>query len=714
MLKATIDFETYSEAGYTWTGEKWQGSGISLTGSEAYSAHPSTEITRLSYCIPGYPIFGWNAGDPPPGMLLSWIRKGGLVEAHNAEFEAAIWANVAVKKLGWPPLPIEQIRCSAAKCRKYGLPGKLELAASILGSFAKLDNSAMRLICRPWTPTKKRPEHRYTRLRYPELWEKQALYCDGDVRAEIGISEILPDLDGIDLAAWQAEFRLNRRGVEIDIPLCIAGVKLAELEAERGNQEIAKLTDGTVSSFTETAKITKFCGLPNLQKETVAETLKDPFEDPKILRLLEIRQELSGGSVTKYKALINWANGSRLRNAYIWHGTHPGRHTGTGPQPANFPRGENLEIKECKGCGGFLGRHLTMCPRCGSEVVIKVDWNPKAAEQAISELKTFDPLTITNLWGPIVPLLGSCLRGAFISAPGYDLISSDYTAIQAVILAALAGEQWRLEVFRTHGQIYLASAAAITGRPIEEYLDYAKREGHHHPIRRLGKVAELASGFKGWINSWKVFGADKFIDSDEEIKRNILAWREASPFIVHLWYSFEDCAISAVLRPGETFEYSGIRFQKINEALIITTRAGRNLWYRSPELRTTDKYIPKYRHWPDYPGPRDTLSLSYQGYNSNPQLGPVGWLRRDTWDGKLTENIVMATEVDIANERKLALEKAGYFPVLETYDEITTEVPEGFGSVEEQERIMTDFSETYRDWPIKAAGGWRGKRFRKG
>jgi DNA polymerase len=727
-MKAKIDFETYSEAGYVVTiegkvqsvrGPGKQG-GISVVGACAYANHPSTEITRLSYLIPGHPLYGWNPGDPPPVLLFEWIASGGLVEAHNAEFESFVWDAVAVRKLGWPSVPLGQWRCSQAQCRKHGLPGKLELASKILGSRPKDmgGNAVMMKLCRPWAPTKKRPEYRFTCERFPDLWDRQALYCDGDVLAEHDLSRYLPELTGADLASWAYEFRMNHRGAAIDTRLCRAAIELFEEEAKRANLEIANRTGGAVSAFSEREKILTWLGgkLPNLTKETIDLALEsNGILNDNEKRVLKLRQVVAGGSVTKYSALLNWTdpNSGRLRGAYIWHGTHPGRHTGTGPQPANLPRGDEIPVTQCSKCRTYQGPN-NQCSHCLGPVS-PVDWGITSMEQAITDIKALPYDEFVGRWGLATPVLSSCLRGAFVAAPGCELISSDYTAIQAVVLAALAGEEWRLEVFRTHGQIYLASASAITGEPIESYLEYKKKNGHHHPMRRLGKVAELASGFQGWINSWKVFGADKFLN-DDEIKDGILRWRDKSPYIVHLWYRFEDCAISAVMRPGEIFEYTGVKFYVRDNVLIIQLRSGRELWYRSPKVhQETRKYLPSRRIWPDYAGPRDYYGFSYEGYNSDASKGPIGWLRRPSWGGKFTENIVMGHEVDIMLDRKLALEKAGYPGILETYDEITTEVTEGFGSIEELERIMTsDLPVWCKDWPIKAAGGWRGSRFRKG
>ena len=229
-------------------------------------------------------------------------------------------------------------------------------------------------------------------------------------------------------------------------------------------------------------------------------------------------------------------------------------------------------------------------------------------------------------------------------------------------------------------------------------------------MRKLGKTAELASGFQGWIGAWKAFGADKFF-SDEEIKKSILSWRAASPKIVEFWggqikdwyphcYGLEGAAIQAVLYPGTKFEYRGISYQVKNDTLFCQLLSGRYLTYHKPILRSSDRK-------------QDTYSLSYEGWNTNPKNGAIGWIRMDTYGGKLTENVVQATARDILAHAIVNLERNNYPVVLHVHDEIVAEVPENFGSVEEFESIMGLMPPWAADWPIKAKGGWRGKRYAK-
>jgi DNA polymerase len=274
-----------------------------------------------------------------------------------------------------------------------------------------------------------------------------------------------------------------------------------------------------------------------------------------------------------------------------------------------------------------------------------------------------------------------------------------------------------MNVFRDHGKIYEMSASKISGVPFKEILEHKRRTGEHHELRKkIGKISELASGYGGWVGAWKAFGADKFM-GDDEIKRNILKWREESPMIEEFWggqvrktpgrwefkheyYGVEGMAICAVLEPGRVFSYRCITFQVHGDVLYIGLPSGRYLSYHKPRL--TVAYDRRAKDMQIY-------NLSYMGISDTPKQ----WVRLDTYGGKLVENITQAVARDILKHAMLQLNKAGYAIVLHVHDEITVEVPEGWGSIEEVEKIMSTMPQWCADWPVKAKGGWRGKRFRK-
>jgi len=377
-------------------------------------------------------------------------------------------------------------------------------------------------------------------------------------------------------------------------------------------------------------------------------------------------------------------------------------------------------VRRCdptSGCGKHFGPHLDNCPWCqaSAEFSESSEWCIEAVEDTLLVIASRNLPWVEHYFGDAIASVSGCLRGLFSAAPGCDFICSDYSAIEAVVLAMLAGEQWRIDVFRTHGKIYEMSAAKISGIPFEEMMATAgytdlnapkwwevKQTGDHHPLRKkIGKVAELASGYQGGYGAWLAFGADKHL-GETEIRDSIKAWRQASPAIVKFWYGLEDAAVAAVQNPGHCYEYHGITYGVKDDVLYCQLLSGRNLSYHQPRLH------------PDVtPWGKQVLKLTYMGWNSDYKKGPMGWIRLDTYGGKLCENTVQATARDILTYALKNVERAGYAVALHVHDEIVSEVMEGTGSVEEFERIMATMPPWAADWPIRASGGWRGKRYRK-
>lgn len=235
-------------------------------------------------------------------------------------------------------------------------------------------------------------------------------------------------------------------------------------------------------------------------------------------------------------------------------------------------------------------------------------------------------------------------------------------------------------------------------------MAYKDTTGQHHPLRKkIGKYAELASGFGGGLGAWKKFGADEYL-TDDEIQHNVQIWREQSPRVVALWHGLEDAAHAAMRHVGQVYTYAGISYWVQDDVLYCRLLSGRPLAYIRPELR------PGKTPWGS-----DTMVLSFEGVMT-PKVGYSGggqWMRLDTWYGQLVENVVQATARDLLAYAMPRLEAAGYPIVLHVHDEIVAEVPEGTGSIEEFEQIMGAPPPWAADWPIKATGGWRGIRYRK-
>ena len=731
-ILADMDFETYSEAGLAWnpTARRWgpppgtaNKRSISAVGAARYAEHHSTEVLCLKYDLKdGRGRRMWTPCMPDPQDLFDHISAGGLIEAWNVGFERHIWEKVCVPRLGWPPIPRRQYRCAMAKSRAYGLPGSLSAAAAVTNSIEQKDKDGTRLLNKfstPRNPTKNDGRLRIRPQDDPADAERLYAYCEQDIVAEAVMSSGTPDLEGEELEYWLADQEINARGVQIDVASVRNCIAVIHATHNRYDHEMSALTGGVVSAASEIERLKGWIGaqgllMPSMDEEAVEAALKRDDLNPLARRALEIRSLVGSASVKKLFAMnLQVCADGRLRDLFSYHATRTGRATGNGPQPTNLPN-HGPAVRHCGCCKRHYGLTKLLCPWCGADPTLngtEVEWNPQAVEDCLYAMNTRSLAIVELYFDEAMAALSGCLRGMFVAREGYDLICSDYSAIEAVVLAELAGEGWRQDVFRTHGKIYEMSASKITGVPFEEFAEHRKRTGQHHPMRKkVGKVAELASGYQGWIGAWKAFGADEFF-SDDEIKDAILAWRAASPSIVEFWggqsrnwkpelFGIEGCVVNAILHPGQTFQHRGISYVMIGDALICRLLSGRPLTYHRPRLTESSRR-------------RGEWSISYEGWNTNPKNGRVGWIRMYTWGGRLVENIVQATARDLQRFAILNQEKAGYPIVLHVYDENVAEVPEGWGSVEEFERLMSLTPDWAAGWPVKAAGGWRGKRYRK-
>lgn len=721
---ADMDFETYSEAGYNFDPvlNKWISvantapHGLGAVGAAVYSEHPSTEVLSLSYNLKdGIGPRLWIPGMPPPYDLFNHILQGGLVEAANSGFEYFIWLNVCHKRMGWPALSHLQLRDTLAKARAHSLPGALGKIAKVLEVKDQKIDEGKRLLdkfSKPRNPTKNDARTRIRPTDPDALVDGNALYTYnlGDIKAESAVSACIPDLSDYELKLWLLDQKINFRGVHIDKEAVDACLEIVRQATEKYTAELIALTGGYVQTAGEIKKITEWVGgrgvhVPGMTADDVETLLARPNLPGDVKRVLEIRASLGAASVKKlYSISRRLCSDNRIRDILSYCGAdRTGRWAGRGPQPQNLPN-SGPSVRRCdriNGCGHYSGDFRgTACPWCSAPewALAPEDWSIDAVEDAITVIKYRRLDLVERVFGDAIAAVSGCLRGMFTAAPGKDFICSDYSAIEAVVLAALAGEEWRLEVFRTHGKIYEMSASKITGIPFEDFAKHKKETGQHHPMRKkVGKVAELASGYQGGLGAWKNFGADEFM-SDEEIKANIKKWRDESPMIVKFWYGLEEAAVAAIQNPGQCFEFRGLKFGCKDDVLYIQLLSGRKLSYHQPRLH------------PDVtPWGKTVLKITYMGMDSVTKQ----WVRLDTYGGKLCENAVQATARDILAHALLLADEAGYDPVLHIHDEMVSEVDEGWGTVEEFERIMATLPHWCKDWPIKAAGGWRGKRYRK-
>ena len=696
---AHLDFETYSSAGFYLKNNKNLKSGLSLTGVFRYAEHESTEILCFSYCIGHDPskISFWKNGDLFPEDLKHYIENGGKIASWNSYFEFVIWQLVGVKKHSFPVhLKIENMVCILASARAYGLPGSLDLAGVVLNIDSKKDMIGKRLLkkfCMPRTPTKKDPSTRHFMKDYPIEAEQFKVYNIRDVEAEMEVASKIPLLKGLQREFWLRDQIINLRGVAVDIEFIESAITIFEKYLEKNSERFKELT-GIDSVYAISQFVAwlnqRGCKAKSLSKANL-EDLLESTRCPAIKEALSIRKNSASASVKKLYAMRERISShGRLHELFIYHGARTGRASGSAVQPQNLPS-FGPKMSYCEPCDKYFNESKIICPYCDALCSpIRKAWNADAAKQAIQVLKTQDIEKVTDLMGDPLKIISGCLRGAFV---GQNMICSDYSAIEAVVLAKLAKEQWRTDVFNTHGKIYEMSASKISGIDFEEILAYKKQKKEHHPIRKLGKVAELASGYGGGVGAWLRFGANEFLETEHEIQNAINAWRQASPNIVKFWKEAEYNFSKAIVYPDTRFDVNGLGFfyDSFKNLSWIELLSGRKLYYHAPCL--------------------EGKSIYFYGFNSNPLYGKRGWVKMNTYGGRLVENIVQATSFDILANAIVNLELEGYQVVLHVHDEIVVEHPNA--TVSDIESIMSTMPAWAKDWPVKANGGWVSDRYSK-
>ncbi len=733
----TLDWETFSAAGFVWdpVACKWgsppglsaQNRGLPAIGARNYVEHPTFEVLSLAYdLLDGVGLRHWvppadlgrciARGDRHcvgdirhPYDLLEHVASGGMLEAVNVAFEWTVWNFYCVPVWGWPALPQEQVYCCAAKARAAAYPGSLEPMGEVLKLSQQKDKAGKDLIRKltvPRNPTKANPALRLTPITAPDDFQRFYEYNKQDVRAEIEASINLPDLSAHELAVWRADLRINMRGMQVNTKAVDDCIVIVEQAFAKYHAELRALTGGAVESSSEVAKIiawlhTRGVWVNELDEDTLSDWLQPGTSMPDdARRVMRIRQILAFGSVKKlYAFRAQTTAAGRLHDQYVYYGAHTGLWNGRGVQPANLYKG--------------------------------IFSKPEQVARALSIIASGCLELVEYEYGDALEAVASCLRSMIIARPGCRLLSADFTAIQAVATSALAGEEWRLEVFRTHGKIYEAQATQLTGRTLQYYADYKKENGKHHDDRQLGKLATLSGDFGAWVNGWKRFGAEKYGD-DEFIKKLILQTRNAMPSIVELWggqtrnkfdrdpkgnrapefaqlYGLEGAAISAVLEPGQCFGFRGIRFQVFGDVLYCIPPSGGIIRYHSPRLSKATR---------DYSSPWE-LELTYWGWNSNAMKGAAGWVPMKLYGGVLTQNVVSHECREIQALALLRLEANGYPVVMHTHDENVVEVPYGFGSKEQYIELvrgpLPDWARTPdgKPWPIKVPDAWECETYGK-
>lgn len=607
MRTLSIDIETYSSAE------------IGKCGVYRYSEAPDFEVLLLGYSLDGAPVqvVGLACGEALPVEISSALTDPEVVKwAFNAQFERVCLS----RYLGFPAgayLDPAQWRCSMIWSAYLGLPLSLAGVGAVLGlEKQKLESGKdlIRYFCRPCAPTKANGGRTRNLPRHaPDKWAQFKAYNLRDVETELGIQQRLaryPVPEGV-WDEYRLDQQINDRGIALDMELVSSAIRLdaqsrAELVALM-KQLTALDNPGSVQQMKRWL-MDNGLELDSLGKKEVAAALKDAPEP--LGDVLALRQQLAKSSVKKYQAMQTavCADG-RARGMFQFYGANrTGRFSGRIIQLQNLPQNHMLDLE---------------------------------AARELVRLGDYDALKM--LYDSVPDVLSELIRTAFVPRPGCRFIVADFSAIEARVIAWLAGEQWRQDVFREGGDIYCASASQMFGVPVVKH-------GINSHLRQKGKIAELALGYGGSVGALKAMGALDMGLKEDELPALVAAWREANPNIVQLWWDVDDAAMTAV-RNRTITESHGIRFSGAHGMLFIRLPSGRSLAYVKPRMGTNQFGNP---------------ALTYEGIG-----GTKRWERLETYGPKLCENIVQAISRDILCYAMQAL--SGCDIVAHVHDEVIIE-----------------------------------------
>ncbi len=607
MIKLNIDIETYSSVD------------LAKSGVYRYTEAPDFEILLFSYSTDSGPVqvIDLASGEMLPASIRNAIFDESVTKwAFNAQFERVCLSRYFDR---W--LKPDSWRCTMAWSAYLGLPLSLEGAALVTGADNQKLTEGKDLIryfsvpCKPTQANSGRlrnlPEHA------ADKWERFKAYNIRDVEAEMAIQSrlekfLMPEDE------WQnyiLDQQINDRGIQLDMELVEQAIKCDEKSRAQLTWTMRELTDlDNPNSVAQMKAWLAENGLEteSLDKAAVKELLQTAPE--RLSRVLELRQALAKSSVKKYTAMKNAVcSDGRARGLLQFYGANrTGRFAGRLIQVQNLPQNHLPDLEQAR---------------------------------SLVRAGQFDAMEV--LYDSIPVVLSELIRTAFVPKEGCKFIVADFSAIEARVIAWLAGESWRNDVFATHGKIYEASAAQMFRVPIEEITKGS-------PLRQKGKIAELALGYGGSAGALKAMGALDMGLSEEELKPLVSAWRNANPNIVRLWWDVDNAVKTAVKEKTRTETHS-IQFEYCSGMLLIRLPSGRQLTYVKPRMGVNSF---------------GSESVNYEGVGSTKK-----WERIDSYGPKFVENIVQAIARDILCYAMRRLDQAGHKIVMHVHDEAVIEAP---------------------------------------
>jgi DNA polymerase bacteriophage-type len=649
-LKLSGDFETASLGS------------LPQMGAHKYARQPSTRILCFAYAIDEDDPYVWfpEHASPPKNLIKAAENPGVEFHAWNAQFEFNIW-NQCGRVWGLPPLPIERFHCSMARALYWGVPPKLEQAAVVVGSNLQKDRAGAALMRKMTKPrAHKDGSTSWWDRDEPDLLIGLGEYCMQDVRTERAVARRVKRLPAIERQLWLLDQRMNGRGLKVDISAVKAMQDIVNGEVKRLGLALSRLTDGEIKSPTQTASIVEYLrgqgvSIDSLDKKVLPLVLKEPLID-RHRKILSLYQEGAKTSTAKLRSMINYLDGdSRARNLVQYGGAmRTLRWAGRGPQIQNYPR----PTKEI---------------------------DAKAALADI--LRGADADTIDFVHGPPMAVVSQCLRGAYVAAPGRLLAVCDYSAIEARVVAWLAGEDETLDVFRRGQDIYVKAARDVGSSD-----------------RMLGKVLVLACGFGMGPVRFRVTAATFGVYvTEEEAKIFVYGWRDNNSLTRSLWHNVDNIIRKVINEKvadrwtwtdSKKLAFRMARDDKLAGALLMKMPSGRPIVYRNARI---DKIIQDE----DGAGNVEEV-IRYDGHDYQKK-----WSRIRTWGGKVVENATQATARDLLADAMLQLDNNEDDLDVTVHDELIAEplIERADARLQEMMVVMSTAPSWAQGLPLAAAGG---------
>lgn len=684
MSILSIDFETRSTVE------------LKSAGAHKYAEHPNTDIWCMAWAFDGEEPDIWrpemwetqvaiaeDGGEtsresrvpmPLPERVVAHIREGGEVRAWNAQFERLIWQHIMVPRYGAPVVRMEQYVCSAAEAAAMSLPRALGQAASALGVNEEKDEEGYRLMLRMSRPRRINDDGSLVWWDVPDKVERLEAYCKQDVRTERSIVKALRRLTPREREVYLLDQRMNDRGIRCDRALVVAAQDIASIGIARANARLAQITGGDVTEITNHNRVRAWLTgtgveTESVAKKAIAEMLERPDLPADAREVLELRSDAGRSSIAKLDAMLSAiCDDAMLRGLLLYHAASTGRWAGRLVQPQNFPRGEVKNVEQ----------YIDMVLR-----------------------RAYDEI---DLYAHPIVVLVSMLRSMLTAREGMKLVAGDFAAIEARVLNWLAGQDDVCEMFRQYDR------AAKKDKPkFDPYRNMAVKMGRGiapelvtAQDRQAGKAAELGCGFgMGWKKfitaAWDVYQVRV---NALEAQDAVNIYRGTHGAVKQFWTDAGEACLNAVRTPGVAFPFGArknLRAFVAGTYLYISLPSKRTLMYAAPTIE--ERETP----WGEM---KDSLHFLA------PHPKTKVWCKQSAYGGLIVENIVQAVARDLLAEALLRLEERGYIPVLSVHDEGVCEVPIGFGSPEEMERIMSELPAWGEGCPV-AAEAWEGQRYRK-